>query len=317
MYGHPLARQLEKFWQEHCGDNNHDDPEWHQWLTKYQELMTLKMIEFKSEHKNEIDDQKVYGMSKVGGPTRAANLAKLGFKPSIRSGSTNFTFWLGHEVELAALATLEMIGVEIKDTQAKQQIFTEIDDKKIPLFGSTSDGITNFLGLNTVISVKSAAYKMSGKRAGQWYRQGFAELPFEGVRKSHPEYWLQLQAELLASGYPQGMFVFAAKDIVKAFEGDEYLGARGNGSLTFYVELIKPEVELHEMIMKMWTDTYKARSEGKAGDCYYVSKNFQYVKLEKAEVNPKNIWGGKNQEITGRFNPCGGCDFLKVCSEQS
>ena len=49
---------------------------------------------------------------------------------------------------------------------------------------------------------------------------------------------------------------------------------------------------------------------------YFAKATSTYVELEKAKVIPSNIWGGKNKELTGSFNPCGGCARVEVCGEQ-
>lgn len=303
---------MEKWWKEHA--NVHNDPEWVMWVSVFSDLLVKKQTEWTQEHKN-VDDEnnKVFGMSKASGCTRSSALKLLGYKPEPVSGSTNFTFWLGHAVEIAALATLEVIGYHLENTQAEMKLTGNLGKETVTLMQSASDGIVKVLNAPTIVSVKSAAYKMSGQRQGKWIRNGFAELPFLGVRKSQPSWYAQAQSEMAASGIKQTLFIVAAKDIVKAFENDEYLGERGNGSLTFYAEICKFEPEVADLIISTHEKQLSLVREGKAGPALYMTNAYQYVELEKANVQSSNIWGGKNKEITGSFNPCGGCQLVEAC----
>lgn len=301
---------MEEWWKHHSSNPN--DPEWKQWLTRFTELLAIKNEELMTDHVNILDGVRVFGMSKAAGPTRAGALHILGHEPEPFSGSTNFTFWLGHTVEIAALTTLEAIGFPLLDSQAEVKLY----DGDKPVAQSKSDSIIKIFGEPTIVSCKSAAYKMSGQQKGKFIRRGFPELPFEGVRKSQPGAYAQAQLELLGSGLKQCLMLYVSKDIVKAFENDEYLGDKGNGSLTFYAELIHPEVELQTLALNTLSEQIDyIYNEKKAGPCYYLrSDTMQYVELERANVQPSNIWGGKNKEITGTFNPCGGCQYLKACA---
>jgi len=300
---------MEKWWKEHA--DKHDDPEWVRWVSVFSDLLIKKQTEWTQKHSNEdADGNRVFGMSKIAGCSRDTALGLLGLEGEPESGSTNFTFWLGHAVEIAALATLEVIGYHLEDTQAK----VSLDGPSGTLFQSASDGVTKVLGIPTVVSVKSSAYKMSGQSKGRWIRRGFAELPFLGVRRAHVSWYAQLQGEMAAGKYPQGLVVVAAKDIMKVFEKDEYLGERGNGSLTFYAEIIKPEIEIVERAIEVHEQQMKDVRAGRAGRPMYMNTDYQYVELQKAHIVPSNIWSGKNQELTGTFNPCGGCHRREVCS---
>lgn len=311
MYGHPIGRTMEKWWAAHADDSK--SKEWHKWVEKYSELLTLKKLELTEEHENTVDGKRVFGMSKSGGCSRDAALNLLGFKGESNTGSEKFTFFLGHSIELAALTTLEAIGYPI-DTQQSCVIY---DKSGRPIMQSKSDGFTKILGIPTIVSVKSAAYKMSGQRKGKWIRRGFAEYPFVGFTQANPTGYVQLQNELASTGAKQGLVIVAAKDIVKAFEKDDYLGEKGNGSLAFYAEIIKPNLEMAEKSMEIFSRQMDAVERGDAGPAMYINKNtMEYVELEKAKVVPSNIWGGKNQELTGTFNPCGGCRRVGVCGEQ-
>jgi hypothetical protein len=303
---------MEKWWKNHADKSG--DPEWHQWVDRFGELMHIKMLEWKDEHTNQVDGKRVFGLSKAGGCTRDIALGLLGFKGEDVSGSSRFTFWLGHAVEIAALATLEAAGYPLIETQQECIL---LDKSGRPIAQSKSDGVVKILGIPTIVSVKSAAYKMSGQQKGKWIRRGFAEYPFVGFRMANPSGYVQLQCELAASGFKQGLALVAAKDIVKVFEKDEYLGEKGNGSLTFYAEIIKPEIETSELATDILSEQMNYVDKGSAGPAMYFAKNTsQYVELEKAKVIPSNVWGGKNKELTGSFNPCGGCAKVEVCGEQ-
>lgn len=302
---------MEEWWKVHA--KHETDPEWIAWCDRFLELYRIKSAEMTTEHLNVVDGMRVFGMSKAGGCTRASGLNILGYDKEDNSGSTNFTFWLGHTVEIGVLATLEAVGYPILNSQES----VIIRGVKYPIMQSTSDAIIKILGEPTIVSVKSAAYKMSGRTKGKFLRRGFAELPFEGIRAKQPSWYAQIQSELFGSGIKQGLILVASKDIVKAFEDDEYLGKKGNGSLTFYAELIKPELELVHQIIDIHEEQMIQVMEHKsAGRAMYLrSDTMQYVELEKGSVQKSNIWGGKNKEITGTFNPCGGCQFAKVCAD--
>lgn len=310
LFGYPIGRIMEEWWLKHGG--NIDSPEWHKWVKLYSELLPAKLLEVTEEHDNSVDGIKVFGMSKAGGCTRASALKYLGCEAEPFSGSTKFTFFLGHSVEVMALTTLIMCGYPVTDMQSP----ITIDSTDGPLFKSAPDGIIKLLGTTTPVSVKSTAYKMSGWRNGKPVRMGFAKLPFEGVRADQPVHYAQSQLEMRATGTSQSLMLYVAKDIVKAFENDDYLGQKGNGSLTFYTELIKYDHELTESLIDTWGITLSRAKQGSAGEAMYLHPStYQFVQLKRAEYDPKNIWGGKNKEITGTFNPCGGCDQRKACVE--
>lgn len=314
LFGHPISRQMEDWWRKHA--DIHDDPDWIEWLSVFKGLLDKKFVEWSEEHSNTVDGIKLFGMSGTGGCVRKASLKLLGFKPERESGSSYFTFWLGHAVEIAALATLQMVGYPLLDTQKKLILETDLNGAVTPIMKSASDGIIKILGVETPVSVKSAGYKMSGQVKGKWIRRGFAEYPFAGVRSVNQSAYVQLQAEMLAGGYQQGLILIASKDIVKAFENDEYLGKKGNGSLTFYTEIVKPESEIIEPVVEAFSEAFLSVQNGKAYKALYPEKNtYKYVELKKAHYIPSNIWGGPNKELTGTFNPCGGCDLRKACAD--
>lgn len=298
---------METWWKDHYG--RPQDPEWHKWINIYADLVTKKNQELVEVHSNIVDGEKVFGMSKAAGCTRANAINYVSGAQYEESGSTNFTFWLGHTVEIATLATFIACGY---DVEFQKEVSVK-DSNGTTVMASKSDGFTKILGEPTVLSIKSSAYKMSGQRKGKWIRFGFPALPFEGIRKLQPSWYLQAQLEMAGSGAKQALIIVAAKDIVKVFENDEYLGPKGNGSLTFYAELIRPEPELiHEAIDINAKQLAIARS-GEYGPAMYLAHDYSWVELEKAKVIPSDIWGGVNKVKTGAFNPCGGCNKRVAC----
>lgn len=311
IYGHPIARQFEKWWKDHY--ERHDKEGWIKWTEIYTALLAEKMKEFTTEHVNEIDGKKVFGMSKASGCTKEAGLKALGHKGEPFSGSSAFTFVTGHLLEVAALATLSAIGYDL-ETQVPVDLYAKDGE---PLASSKADARTKMLGIPTNVSVKSTAYKMSGIRWTKGKqtitRRGFAELPFGGVRNLQPSWYTQAQAEMMADGTKQTLFLVVSKDIVKAFEDDEYLGDRGNGSLAFYAEVCKYEPEIAELVVKTLSEQKASISAGHPGKPMYMTNAYQYVRLNEASYVKGNIWGGPNKELTGTFNPCGGCAMIEVC----
>lgn len=299
MYGHRLSRQLEEWHKAHNGQ--HDDPAWLNFLADFQTLLAAKAQEMSEEHSN---DGK-FGMSKAGGCTRAAGLKLLGAQPSPFSGSTLVTFFIGHLAECIGIASLRSLGYEVEGSQQEVTIGDYMH--------SASDGIMpDFDGEETILSVKSAGYKKSGKQGKTWVRRGFPELPFMGVKRSQPGHYAQAQAEMFGTGLNQTLYLVIAKDIVKAMEDDPYLGdgdGNGNGSLTFYSELIHYDdkfcqTELLPVWEKQWADV----QSGRAGDPMYLSDKGTYARLTAAS----QTWT-PNADRTGTFNPCSYCDLVGAC----
>ena len=291
---HPLAREMEAFWA-----SNHDGSEV---LAQYQSEFSSRLVTKFAEKMQEHSNNGRFGMSKTAGCTRAAALKFLGHKGEEFTGSTMFTFWLGHMCEVAAISTLECLGHHV---DGAQQAVT-VD----PFMHSYSDGIVTYRGEQMILSVKSTGYKMSGKRSGKYVRQGFAELPFGGVQKVQPSWWSQSQLEMHGSGIHKTLIVAVAKDIVKAFDDDEYLGPKGNGSLTFYVEEIPYSREWCERFaIPAWQHTWDSVQRGEAGTPLYLNKDtLRYVALERANENRM-----PNAERTGTYSPCAYCDFVAPC----
>lgn len=311
MYGYaPVTNKLESWWKKHGG--KHDDPQWLNWIDIFDSMLQVKLKEMSEEHTNlNANGDTVFGMAGAAGCTRREGIKALRLKAEEFSGSTNFTFALGHIVEVMALATLEATGHEV----SSQQETIYIND----FASSAPDGVINLLNTKTVVSCKTVGYKMSGrtrKKGGgwTWRRQGFPELPFEGTYKAHTNHYLQIQAEMLAMGLSQGLMLYVSKDIIKVFENDEYLGEGGNGSLTFYTELIPSDEQLQSMIVDSMEEQWEYVQQGEAGPPrIFTYPTGDYENLHQADFDEQNIWGGPNQKITGTFNPCGGCEVREVC----
>lgn len=311
MFSHPLARQLENWWRENASNPN--SAGWQRYLVELETLLATKLTEIGEEHVNTGDDgAKRFGMSGVGSCTRKAALKFIGHKPEPFTGSTLMTFHIGHLLECSAVATMRAAGYEVGGTQEPVRID--------PMMHSYSDGIIkNFDQQGDVIlSVKTAGYKGSSMLRGKPMRRGFTALPFDGVRKAQSSWWAQAQAEMHGSGIERCIVLAVAKDIVLAMKDDPYMmGETGNGSLTFYAEMIEYDPQFcMDQLLPVWQNVWDSATDGKAGPAWcFNGPEAKYVRLPK----PGDIgvgWGGPNQVATGTFNPCGGCDFGLVCKQQ-
>lgn len=317
MYGHGIAREMEEWHADHNGRAN--DPAWASFLDDFRAQLDVKQLELLQEHSN----NGRFGMSKAGGCTRAAQLKALGYEPEPFSGSTRMTFLIGHMVECVVVSTLRACGYEIDGTQEP----VTID----PFMHSYSDGLmkggtgrfAREIGEHTILSVKSAGYKKSGrtrKRDGSYsyVRRGFPELPFEGMRRAQPTHWVQAQAEmhgyhLAGRPFTQCLYTVCSKDIIKAMEDDPYLGdgdGKGNGSLTFYAEMIQYDPGFCErQLMPVWQRAWDEVEAGKAGGGYFIAKeNDGFARLRSGDEDWKF-----NAGATGTYNPCNYCDLLSAC----
>lgn len=303
LYGHRIARQMEEWWRDHGG--RYDHVEWRLFIETYGRLFGMKCDELLEGHSN--DGR--FGMSKAGGCTRAAQLKLLGADSSELSGSSRATFFIGHTVEVIALATLIAMGYEVSDMQAPIEI--------APFMKSARDATIIYDGKRTLLSIKSMSYKKSGKewrgKEKQWVRRGWPELPFMGVRASQPGYWAQMQAEMNAGLYEQGIFLAVAKDMIKAMEGDPYLGPEGNGSLTFYAEMVRYDAPFaNGPLVDTWREAWVNVSAGRAG------RGLQIHKSENRYVELDPNGGKKNGEVTGAgWNHCDYCDFREACLDET
>jgi hypothetical protein len=289
---HPITRELANWWTTYGG--RHDSPEWAAYLADMRSLLATKHDELTSEHHNEGR----FGMSKAAGCTRAATLKALGAEPEPFDGDTLVTFHIGHMMECLAIATLRACGYNIDSSQERVRLD--------PFMSSAFDGVIEDIGVDlpgplpALLSVKSAGYKGSSQSRGKWLRRGFAALPFDGIYKGNFSAWCQSQAEMHASGIPRTLVTVVAKDIVKAFQGDPYM--QESGSLSFYCELVP-----------VWSEAWGNVAAGKAGSAYFFNPTSgTYARLPKPGDTASG-WGGPNQQATGTFSPCFGCDLVKAC----
>ncbi len=305
-FTHPLAKQAEEWWATHGG--RHDSPEWQAYLADFADLSRRKIDEQAAEH----DNQGRFGMSKAGGCTRAAALRLLGAPEEPLLGSTRVTFWIGHLLEVVGLATLRAIGVPVSpSTEDGVQWVAKID----PFMLSYSDGIIDYFGKipveqpMTVVSVKSAGYKLSGKlRDGSWKRYGFAQYPMDGVKKTSPGYWAQMQAEMAGTGTRQALLFVVAKDMIKAMEGDPILMGE-NGSLSFYAEMVDRDDSFIERQLKpVWSKAWSSVQEKDPGAPMYLTAAGEYVCLD-AKDRSKD---GTNKKLNN-WNPCLYCSLADAC----
>lgn len=320
MYGHGLSRAMEAWHKRYNGDET--APEWRAFLDDFRAGLADKSEELLEAHSN----AGRFGMSKAGGCTRAASLKALGHEAEPFSGSTRVTFFIGHMCEVLAISTLRAMGFVIDGTQRP----VTID----PFMHSYSDGIIVSappeynIAPGTILSVKSAGYKKSGKGRGKFVRRGFPELPFEGVRSAQPGWWAQLQSEMhgtssspdvslerVAGVVPASLVVVVSKDIIKSMEDDPYLGdgdGKGNGSLTFYAEAIAydPQFCARELI-PVWQDAWDSVEKGIASKPMFLSKTGGYNRLTAASLD----WQ-PNAGLTESYNPCSYCDLISACQTE-
>lgn len=312
VFRHPVSRQLEQWWKDHA--SNPADPAWLSFIEDYRSLLPAKLEEVTSEHSNlNASGQKCFGMSKAGGCTRSATLKALGYEPEPFSGSSLFTFFLGHSIEVLAIASLRACGYEVGAAQARCAIE--------PMMASASDGVLTLAGKPCILSVKSTGYKKAGMERGKPVRRGFPELPFEGVRKAQPSWWAQAQGEMHATGIKQTLVLAVAKDIIKSMEADPYLmGPEGNGSLTFFAQLIPYDKDFCvNHLVPVWMLAWDAKEQKRPGPAYFLNggkafdgKNHEYVSLDVASTS----WT-PNAARTGTFNPCSYCDMSAACKSVS
>ena len=297
MYGDAhIAKQLEGWWKDHAGQE--DDPDWNQYLDTYFEMLDNKLRELKKKH----DNDGRFGMASTSGCTRKAGLKMLGHKEDFK-GSTQLTFWIGHQLEIAGLCTLLYAGYPLYGAQAPVRID--------PMMHSYHDEVTTIDGIQTIVSVKSAAYKMSSFRNGKYVRQGFPELPFEGVRASQPSWWAQAQAEMRGSDIKQTLMLVVAKDVVQAFENDPYMA-----STSFYTEIIPADPAFADTMEMVWQQQYLSVQGGSPGPALILPKGQDaYVRIPIPGDDSRNPQHA-NRQATGTFNPCGWCGLREACTAE-
>lgn len=310
MFTHPLTKTLEDWWFQH---GLSQDEQFTLLLDEYMVVLGEKVAELKQAHINEGEDgARRFGMSGAGSCTRKSGLKLLGHRGEPFSGSTLFTFFLGHLLEPMAIAMLRINGLIVDGAQEPARID--------PFMASFSDGIIRaFHGESTedaVLSVKTAGFKGSMKRGAKFIRHGFAQLPFDGVRQSNPSWWVQAQAECYALGINQALFVVLAKDQIKAMEGDPYLE-----SLAFYTELVPYDQRFCEdVLLPTWQRQWDAVQAGNAGPAAVFSGvTGQYVNIvAPALAGKQRPHPNVNADLGLFFNHCEPvyCEFNAVCAQQ-
>jgi hypothetical protein len=300
MFSHPLAKEAEKWFFDHGG--KHSDPAWLNFLSDFSYLSKRKVDEHTREHSN----AGRFGMSKAGGCTRAQALKLMGEVPEPFSGSTRVTFQIGHMIEVLGLATLRALGLALSaSTEDEVQWEARID----PFMLSYSDGVilpNEKWPVRTIVSIKSAGMKMSGRTKDGWKRYGFAQYPMDGLRRTNPNYWAQLQAEMLGTETRQALFFLVAKDMIAAMKEDPIL-AEQNGSLSFYAEVVEIDEKFcNEELVPLWSKVWGQVKSKTDPIARVLSRDGGYVTL--------NPFDGKgNKERTSLYNVCDYCDLRQPC----
>ena len=304
MYGHQvIVTEMEAWWAEHGG--RHDDPAWLAFLDDYFDLLRSKLSEMREEH----DNKGRFGMSKAGGCTRAAVLKLQEAEAAPLSGSTRVTFWNGHMVEVLGIATLRAIGLPVSPAgQDGKQWACSID----PMMHSYTDGVIapdpRLDNTETLLTVKSAGYKMSGYnyQKKEWKYFGFAQFPYDGVKKAVPSYWAQAQAEMRGANRSQSLLLVVAKDLVKkVVENAPVFKEHKSGS--FYAELIHADTEWADTrLIPTWQAAWQAHESGLLPHGQVITSSGEYVL-----INPADPAGNKLR--TGTYNVCDYCDLSDAC----
>jgi hypothetical protein len=308
---HPLTKELDAYTKARAADPALNAEFW----AIFAELLPAKLAELAGEHKNAgPKGEKRFGMSGAGSCVRKATLKYIGYEPEPIDADTRMTWDFGHLVEVMAVASLRGLGYELLGAQTPVYLdpFMHSASDEVIIGAPAGAAIQTF---PTIVSVKSTAYKMSGKRGSTFTRRGFTELPFEGVRKCQPSWWAQAQAEMEASGTREVIVLAVAKDVVKVFANDPYM--KESGSLVFYTELIEHDEHFCQTeLIPVWGNAWDAATDGHASHAWYLrGDTSRYVKLPKPGDDGAG-WGGVNQTATGTFNPCGGCDLVEACKRE-
>jgi hypothetical protein len=104
------------------------------------------------------------------------------------------------------------------------------------------------------------------------------------------------------------LFLLVAKDMIKAMEQDPYLGPEGNGSLSFYAELIERDDEFCEKQLEpTWAAAWEAHASGEIGPAKALSTGGGYVSLDPSDAD------GNKQRCNIGFSFCDYCDFRNAC----
>lgn len=290
LYTHtPTVKYLKAWCAEHMGA--HDDPLYH----KYHSLFADHLAKKRTEQQQLHDNEGKFGMSQAAGCIRANSLRRAGVKGKPPDGDTRLTWEIGHLLECMSLAVLEAPGFTLSASQVRCEL---------PNHLSWADGILAAgpvdLPYPLLLSIKTNSYKSSGRTKGGFKRFGFAGLPLDGIRTSQPSWYVQAQLEMLAKIVPRALILVVAKDMVKAFEGDEIF--QESGSLSWYAELIEFDTVIAEEV----AHAYRPGRDLTRPAVYSPDKGFITL---PAPGDVSEGWGGLNKEATGTFNPCFGCEF--------
>ena len=308
MKTHVITEDLSNWWAAYGA--NHSSAEWQTYVKHLADLVAVKCKEISEAHSN--DGR--FGMSGSGGCTRRSALKMLGFPEEPFDSDTLVTFHIGHLLESVPIATLRAMGYTVGGLQEPVKVGDYMQ--------SYTDGIITAgprdLPYPICLSIKTAGYKMSywSQDAKKIRRNGFAALPFEGVKEGHPTWYAQSQMEMLGTGNTHSLVVVIAKDIVQAFKGDEYMK-----SLSFYAEMIEADPKQQRLISGVWEKMWnKAKEKPEADDipayCYHKNNYVEIPEPGSAGGEGKrgwSLWGGPNKEVLP-FNICGNCAFRAVCA---
>lgn len=310
-----VTKHLEAFCRDHLG--RHDSPAYWKYHDLHADLLREKRAEQREEHSNGAG----FGMSKAGDCMRAAAFKRAGIAGAEPSGSERATWEIGHSMEVMALALLMASGFEVTDRQARVRVGP---------FESAIDGVVRSgpvpLPYPLILSVKSSGYKMGGFAKGRKVeRRGFAALPLDGIA-SQATWYAQSQLEMGVYDYPleypgaaemgawprSTLFLVVAKDMIKAFEGDEIMQA--SGSLTFYAEVVTYDGVTAPGLVQQYGEVLDTEPHMVPARTFRAKPRPEMVTLpEPGDV--ASGWGGPNREATGTFNPCRGCGFAAICGE--
>lgn len=297
-----VTRYLTRWCADHLG--KHDSPQYSAYMEHFQRYLDLKREEQGEAHSN----GGRFGMSSAAGCLRANALKRAGVKGKPLDGDSAVTFEIGHLLECMALAVLSASGFTV--TRVQETIRLD------PAFQSAMDGVLEAGPVNlpypVILSVKTASYKSSSPPRGKnpAKRYGFAQLPLDGIRRAQPSWYVQGQLEMAATGIGHAFVLVLAKDMIAAFRGDSVF--ENSGSLSWYAELLKADRDLAEGMNRSVGQYLSARPETAIPVLPVLNDDpkskFYVVRLPRPG-DVESGWKGPNQEATGSFNPCFGCQY--------
>jgi hypothetical protein len=316
-----VVAHLKGWAREHLG--RHDSPEYHRYHQAFAELLAAKRSEQQAEH----DNQGAFGMASAAGCMRAMAFKRAGEKQEF-SGDELATWEIGHLVECMTLALLQVSGFTvqthnvpgiwqsgpIRPDPGLPRGSTQIVASLPPAHHSYTDGILRggpiALPYPLALSIKSASYKSSGRQGSTWKRYGFAALPLDGIHRAQPSWWLQSQLEMEGLGLAHALVIAAAKDMIKAFDGDSVF--QESGSLTWYAEVVPKEAGIAPSVAAGYERILSTAPMVVPPVVVHPHPEKWFVKLP-APGDVSNGWRGPNAEATGTFGPCFGCGFAEKC----